>query len=242
MIILSECKFDVKEPRDLDDSVVKITNVRGNVYLVEDTNYWKTNSVLYLNEKGVVFINSGWSDKSAKQIHWFAETRTLIEFDAVVPVSYKLHHTGGLSTFARARVPVLISSRTQQLMRKNWDTMQNEMASFGSWKKKPMQEGEKLFENEQMLMNGSVQIFFPGPASTEDNLFVYFPNERILYAGDAISEPAYFLDPIPVQDYRQTLEKVLAYPFDTVISGHGKAIQDRKFVLGRIAALQETSH
>lgn len=238
MIILSSCKFDVREPRDLDDAPVDVSQIRGNVFLVEDTNYWRTNSVLYLSETGVVFINAGWSEKSAKQVLWFASARSMLEFDAVVPVSYKLHHTGGLGAFTRERVPILLSSRTQKLMREKWESMQNEMTSFGSWKKKPLPESEKLFENEQSLLKGAIQIFFPGPGSTEDNLFVYFPNEKILYAGDAISEPAYFLDPIASTDYIRSLEKALAYPFETVVSGHGKALRDRAFVLDRIAALR----
>ncbi|MCE9597948.1 MAG: MBL fold metallo-hydrolase [Spirochaetia bacterium] len=239
IILLSSCSLTVKEPRDLDDAVVKISQIRGSVYLVEDTNYWKTNSVMYLNDSGAVFVNAGWSDKSAKQILWFAAARTLVEFNAVVPVSYKLHHTGGLNAFTRERVPVMISTRTQKLMRNKWEEMQNEMMSFGTWRKKQLPESEKLFETELTLMGGAVKIFFPGPASTEDNLFVYFPEEKILYGGDAISDPAYFLDPISGKEYRQTLQKALGLPFTTVVSGHGKPIQDRTFLLARIAAIKD---
>ncbi|MBL8020086.1 MAG: hypothetical protein JNM27_10520 [Leptospirales bacterium] len=241
MIILGGCTFDTREPRDLDDAPARISHVRGNVYLVEDMNYWKTNSVFYLSDKGVIFINSGWSDKSAKQILWYAAAHSMLEFDAVIPVSYKLHHTGGLAAFSRERVPIWLSSKTQRLMRSKWESMQLDMQSFGSWKTRTMPESEKIFDGDLSLLDGAIQLFFPGPASSEDNLFVYFPNEKILYAGDSISDPAYFLDPIPAEKYRESLQKALGYPFITVISGHGKPLRDRSFVLARIASIQDSA-
>jgi len=237
IILLSGCRFDLQEPRDSNDAPLAISKIRGNLYLVEDSNYWKTNHVFYVTPNGAVFINSGWTGKSANQVLWKAATLTYAEFTAVVPTGYRLHYAGGLAFFRRERVPIYVSAKTQKLIRARWDAMQEDMSSFGTWHRESAPDPDHVFDDEISFLEGAINIFHPGPASSEDNLLAYFPKERVLYGGDMISDPAYFLDQIPAESYKRALMRALALPFDIVISGHGKAIQDRDFVIRKLRAL-----
>ena len=70
-------------------------------------------------------------------------------------------------------------------------------------------------------------VIFPGPTSSPDALAVYFPEEKILYAGDILADPPHFLNRQP--HARENVEKLRRLPFNTIISGHGEAVRTREF-------------
>ena len=219
------------EPVDADHFPVQISKLRGGLYLVEDTNYWKTNSVFYVAPEGVLFINGGWTSKSAAQILWKAATLSYQEFIAVIPVSGGLHHTGGLWEFRKQRVPIFLTRDGSRQIAANWNPWNEKMRSFGSWKiRDAPQADDYLSMNEtgrMEMLGGKVVLIFPGPTSSPDALAVYFPQEKILYAGDMLADPPHFVQ--PQQGAMQNINKLQSLNFDTIISGHGQAVRPRAF-------------
>lgn len=198
---------------------------------MEDPNYWKTNTVFYVAPEGVLFINSGWTSKSAAQILWKAATLTYQEFIGVVPVSAGLHHTGGLWEFRKQRVPILLTAPVSEQAAARWGSWNARMQSFGSWKVMEQPRADEYIEiketGRQKMLGGKVELVFPGPSSSPDAIAVYFPGEKVLYAGDMLAEPDYFVEPQP--GARQSIQKLLELDFDTIISGHGEAVRSRQF-------------
>lgn len=233
------CTAQRKEPIDADHYPVQISKIRGGVYLVEDPNYWKTNTVFYVGPEGVVFINGGWTSKSASQILWKAATLSYQDFIAVIPVSAGLHHTGGLWEFRKQRVPIFLTREISTRLTSHWEAWNTKMRSFGSWKVQDQPQADDFLslgghtsspgsELQRMeMLGGKMVLIFPGSTSSPDALAVYFPEERILYAGDMLSDPAYFLDRQP--HARENVEKLRNIPFTTIVSGHGEAVRPRDF-------------
>jgi metallo-beta-lactamase class B len=216
---------------DADHFPVHISQVRGGVYLVEDTNYWKTNSVFYVAPGGVLFINGGWSSKSAAQILWKAATLSYQEFIGVIPVSGGLHHTGGLWEFRKQRVPILLTKEVSREISSNWKAWNEKMRGFGSWKIQDAPQADEYLALETNgrveMLGGKVVIIFPGPTSSPDALAVYFPQEKILYAGDMLADPPHFMQ--PQSGARQNIETLQSLDFDTIINGHGQPVKPRTF-------------
>ncbi|MCB1314545.1 MAG: hypothetical protein KDK27_01260 [Leptospiraceae bacterium] len=123
-------------PFDRNDLPLNIYNLRGNVWVAEDYNYYRTNLSMYIDhDAGVVFIGAGWSYKSARQLLWKAAANSYGPFQALIVPGYRLSYTGGLPPFQRHELKVIMQQNAPVLLRLHWDHMQQEMLqSFGSWR------------------------------------------------------------------------------------------------------------
>lgn len=220
--VFFSCRTDgFLRPIDRSDMPIKVTKIKGHVYLVEDFNYWKTNSVFYAAPEGIVFIDATWNPKTASQVIWKAATFSTADFLAVIVTSYGLHHTGGLAQFRRDGIPVHMRRSTIKLAREKWDAMQTDMASFGSWRAYPITDGDSYFEERTEYLGGRVIVFSLPAAHTPDNVGVYFPEERVLYAGSVISDPIYFDHTPDPEKYGKAYSALREWKPEIVISGHG---------------------
>ncbi len=225
VLAFSFCKTDgFLRPVDRSDMPIKVTKIRGNVYLVEDFNYWKTNSVFYAAPEGIIFIDATWNPKSASQLIWKAATFSTADFLAVIVTSYGLHHTGGLAQFRRDAIPIHMRRETIRLTREKWDSMQTEMSSFGSWRAYPITDGDSYFEEKREYLGGRVVVFSLPAAHTPDNVAVYFPVERVLYAGSVVADPLYFDHAPDPEKYGRAYSALRNLNPEIVVSGHGKAV------------------
>ncbi len=218
-------------PIDRSDLPIEVSNVRGSVHLVEDFNYWKTNSVLFADKQGIVFIDGGWTTKSARQLLWKSAVLSEANFLGVVVTAFPLYRTGGLWEFHEKDIPVYMQRRTPDLLRAHWVAMQNEMsATFGSWRADPPLAPDFVFDGDLKFLGGRVTVLYPGGAHTPDNCVVYFPQERVLYGGSLIAWPPHFLQFARPEGYANVLKTIRALDFDTVIAGHGRALHDRSIL------------
>jgi glyoxylase-like metal-dependent hydrolase (beta-lactamase superfamily II) len=223
-------------PRDRNDLPIRFEKVRGAVYSVEDFNYYKTNSAVYLHPDGAYFFDASWSYKTARQMLWKAAANSLAEFRGVVLTSFPLHRSGGLDPFRSERIRIIMNERTPPLMRANWDRLQLGMArNFSTWRPLAPQGADELFRDELTLANGRIRVIFPGAAHTPDNSVVLFVEERVLYGGSLLADPPVFTEFADPSGYAAALDRIAALPFDTVICGHGAALADRE-ILERVRA------
>ena len=217
-------------PIDSSDLPLKITHVRGPLHLAEDFNYWKTNSVFYAHPEGIVFIDAGWSEKTARQLLWKAAVKCDADYLGVIVTGFQLHRTGGLAAFAENDVKIYMHEKTPELLESRWSGMQREMADFGSWREGPRVGPHRVFDKKLSILDGSVIVLYPGPAQTPDNLAVLFPRERVLYGGSLVSDPQYFMKDANLDNFVQALDFLNQFDFDLVISGHGVALQKRDII------------
>jgi metallo-beta-lactamase class B len=221
-------------PIDRSDLPIKVTKVRGSVHLVEDYNFWKTNSVIFAHKEGIVFLDGSWSIKSARQILWKGAVRSEADYLGVVVTGFPLYRTGGLWAFRQRQVPIYMHNLTPRLLRAGWISMQKEMSgSFSAWRSTPPQAPDYVFSRDLKFMGGRVVVLYPGQAHTPDNCVVYFPEEKILYGGSLIADPPFFLKYSRPEKYKAVLEKIRSLDFNLVIAGHGKALH-RRSILDRL--------
>ncbi len=218
-------------PIDRADLPLRITKVRGHVHLVEDVNYWRTNSVVYTDPRGIVFINATWTPATARRLIFEASLVNEADFLAVVVTSFGLHHTGGVSEFQAKGIKVYTHETTRRLMVRRWGSMQSEMKnSFGSWRLSSAVRPDGLFRERLSIHGGDVIIFHPGPAHTPDNLVVYFRREKILYGGSLLADPAMFMTDANPAAYGRALAGLDRFDYDQVISGHGRPLREPSLV------------
>jgi glyoxylase-like metal-dependent hydrolase (beta-lactamase superfamily II) len=72
-----------------------------------------------------------------------------------------------------------------------------------------------------------IQILFLGRAHTGGDVMVYFPNEKVVFTGDAAFAGPSFLGDGYVDEWPQTLANIEELDFDIMVPGHGPAVTDR---------------
>jgi glyoxylase-like metal-dependent hydrolase (beta-lactamase superfamily II) len=84
-----------------------------------------------------------------------------------------------------------------------------------------------------------IRIMFLGRGHTGGDLVVYLPKERVVATGDLLVENISYSGEAYIPDWIETLERVKALDFDTVLPGHGSAFKG-KTKLGHFQAYLRT--
>ena len=69
-----------------------------------------------------------------------------------------------------------------------------------------------------------VRIMFMGRGHTGGDVVVYLPKERVIATGDLVYENPSYSGDAYILEWIETLEKVKALDFDTMLPGHGRAL------------------
>ncbi len=215
-------------PADRADLPLRIRHVKGGIYTVEDGNFWKTNSVFWIGEDGVYFFDATYQPRTAEKLLWKAMTLTQAEFRGLILTSRHQHHAGGAQAFVREGIPVLIQKNGALRFEEDWLRANRWLSqSFLHWDETPIPRLRGVIEKKFELESGKIKVIYPGEGWSDDNLVVLFTEERILYGGSLVAYPPLFTAHVDRVKALRALNAVEKLPFDTVISGHGKAVQSR---------------
>ena len=215
-------------PADRIDLPLRIEHIKGGVYSVEDGNFWKTNSVFWIGDDDVYFFDATWQPASANLLLFEVMSLTTLDFRGLILTSAHQSRAGGAQSFVLDRIPVLIQQNAVSDFEKNWLAANDQLSeSFLSWRRTPLPDLKAAIDKKLTLADGKIEVIYPGEGWSADNLVVLFRDERLLYGGSLVAYPPLFTATVDRRKVLQALKIVEALPFDRVISGHGKVIQDR---------------
>jgi glyoxylase-like metal-dependent hydrolase (beta-lactamase superfamily II) len=84
--------------------------------------------------------------------------------------------------------------------------------------------------NDRMTLHlggREVRIMFMGRGHTAGDVVVFLPKERVIATGDLLTEGTSYAGDAYVPEWIETLEKVKALDFDTVLPGHGTSFKGK---------------
>ncbi len=92
------------------------------------------------------------------------------------------------------------------------------------------------FEDRMTLWLGGreIRLLHPGRAHTAGDVLVYLPQERVLASGDFFNGYVGYLGDAYVDEWADSLERLAALDFETVVPGHGAPFKGKE----RIAPVQ----
>ena len=101
----------------------------------------------------------------------------------------------------------------------------------------------KTYPANFKVENGDIEAFYLGPSHNADDIFVYFPKEKVLYAGSILKERLGNLAFANLEEYPKTLRKLqqLHLEINSIISGHWSAVHGPELVDQYLAMLNEQS-
>ncbi len=157
---------------------ISVQNVKGNIYQLKGG--MGANTGFFISEKEVVAIDAKMTEDAAKQM--IAEIKKLTPH----PISYIIlthsdgDHVNGLAGFPQG-TNIISHEKTRAHMSKAFQSAQ-ERAYLPN-----IAFSERLSLYLGGVLRGTrIDLFYFGPAHTDGDAVVYFPDERVAFIGDLI--------------------------------------------------------
>jgi metallo-beta-lactamase class B len=209
------------------DPALTLAHLTGALYLVEDNHYTKTNSVVYVGPSSVTVIGATWTPDTAALLARQIKGVTDRPIWEVIDTSPDPEWSGGNAYWQRIGARVVAASVTCAFLKASWDTtVAGIQRFFPTYPSVPLSAPTDCRPDQFDLQDGRVKVLYLGPSHTDADVFVYFPDEKVLDAGSIIKEKLGNLAKANVQQYPNTLHKLQAQHLDikTIIAGHWSAV------------------
>ena len=220
---------------------LSIEEIVQDAFLVTHSFPWSGNSlVVKLEGDHLLWIDTPYTpDATAQALNWFynrfGNQMKMIEINT----GFHIDNLGGNQELKKRKIPIYRSNLTCRLLKKQSKAT---MAKMDTWLKDPkykkyrniyrdivFTEPTNIFDIKDkliiMLETENVEVFFPGPTHTYDNLVVYIPSKEILFGGcmvlSAEANKLGFIDDGNVNEWAKSITNVKTQYKDikTVVPG-----------------------
>jgi metallo-beta-lactamase class B len=219
---------------------LSLWHLRGHLYVVEDEFYAKENSMVYVGEKSITVIGATWTPETAKQL--VLEIRKISDapITRVIDTNYHTDRAGGNAYFKAIGAEIVATEMTREQMVRGWDEIvQFTRSSFPDYPALPLVLPDKTYASDFTLQDGRIRSIYLGPSHTPDGIFVFFPEEKVLYGNCILKEKLGNLKYADLAEYPHTLRKLKALNlgFDTIVAGHYSALHGPELIDRYLALL-----
>ena len=194
-----------------------------------------SNAGFVLTPAGVVVIDALGSPALAERLLAQIARITPLPVTHLIVTHYHADHIYGLQTFRARGVRVLAHQAARLYL--NSDTarlrLQASRTELAPW----IDEDTRLVQADQWLSGdhdltvGGVrfEIRAVGPAHTPEDLVVYLPSEKVLYAGDLVFRSRIpYVGQAASRHWLVALDRLLAFNARVVVPGHGPLSQQAR--------------
>jgi metallo-beta-lactamase class B len=215
-------------------STLTLSHLRGNVYVAADEYPLSDeNSVVYIGAGFVTVIGATWTPDTARLLALEVARITRKPIKEVVDTNYNLDRAGGNAYFKSIGARIVSTTLTADLLRRDWlEMVANARKSFPAYPDTPLVVPDKTYPGDFELQGGRVRGIYLGPSHAPDDIFVYFPEEKVLYGGCILKEQLGNLALADLVEYPKTLRKLkqLDLGYTTIIAGHWSPIHGPELV------------
>ena len=200
-----------------------ITRVAPNLYVYISDNDHSCNSTFLVGRHGILVVDTGLNSVEGQKL--LADIRSVspLPVQFIVNTHYHPDHQGGNGVVGPDAIVIsspFTRERTQQLIARIAanPTTGNPSASAPAFRLATETIGDRL---TIYIDDDPVEIIAPGPAHTMGDIYVFFPKQRTVAAGDVLmsnSSPA--MDQGSAANWIRTLDVMIALPADHYVPGH----------------------
>lgn len=199
--------------------------VSEEIFLFTSDRYALVNSTAILTKDGLVIVDGLPFPDEAQQIARFLRAHTGSDVHALILTHHHMDHVYGLFPYPHT-VDVFAHERCrQQLLAVGEASLAEARASDPAFDSVALRMPNITFAEGELVLQSGNKTFrlFPLPGHTDDNIGIFYEEESILIAGDAVMAIPIIAD----GDWEQeiaTLQYIKALAPDTLIQGHGEVI------------------
>jgi metallo-beta-lactamase class B len=218
-----------------------LRHLRGPIYIAEDSYYGKENSVAYVGSEFVTVVGATWTPETARLLADEIRKVTPKPIREVVDTNYHPDRAGGNGYFRGIGAKIVATRMTHDLLEQKWaSVVDRTRAAIPTYPLLPVVLPDVVFSGDFELQNGCIRGIYLGPSHTPDGIFVYFPNEEVLYGGCILKEQIGNLEFANISEYPKTLERLkkLNLPITTIIAGHWSPVHGPELIDEYLKLLQ----
>jgi len=211
---------------------VIVSRLTDAIYYAEDYYLAKENSVIYIGESYVTVIGATWTPKTAEILVSEIRKITNKPIKEVINTNHDLDRVGGNSYFRSIGCKIIAISLTRDLLLKEGKQSVEIARNESDYPNIEIVLPDIVFNGDFTLQGGNIRGIYLGPSHKPDDIFVYFPKEKVLYAGCILKEQLGNTDGADLIEYPKTLQKLkrLNLPITTIISGHMSPIHGPELI------------
>lgn len=208
--------------------------VSPDVFVVTDNDYRSSNVLVVKVADGTVVVASSPFENVGTEtlLSWIKAT---LKPKRMVAVNAHFHMdgTGGNEAYKKNGVETWSSDLTQKLqLAKSKELIADSAKGYKSaeLRQRLIKSNVVLADNVFPLEKGKVfdfsgekvEVYFPGPAHSPDNVVVYFAKQKLLFGGCMIKpEDLGYLGDADVKAWPQSAKRLKRFDVKTVVPGHG---------------------
>ena len=212
---------------------LSLSHLVGPLYIAEDSYFSGENSLVYVGADAVTVIGATWTPETAELLANEIGKLTRKPITEVVNTNYHPDRAGGNAYWRRSGAQVISTQMTYDLLKSNWQEVVDwTRVGIPGYPALPLVLPTRTYPGDFALQGGRIQALYLGPSHTADGIFVYFPEEKVLYGGCILKEQIGNLTFANVAEYPKTLHKLKELKLDirTVVAGHWSPVHGPELI------------
>jgi len=222
---------------DIDDDTT-VREVAEGIFVVTHSFPWPANSMIVEMKNGeMVLVDTPYTPEATEAVLAWLGGRLGTREITAINTGFHVDNLGGNEYLISAGIPVYGSEKTVALIEERGEATR---AVILDWLQDPadarfhdafagltfvdpnhlftLEDGLKLRFGDQ-----TVEVYFPGPTHSPDNVVVYFPDRRLLFggcmvlAGDSVGNTS----DADLEAWPISIENLYRFDVDIVVPGHG---------------------
>ncbi|WOP16266.1 MBL fold metallo-hydrolase [Ottowia sp. SB7-C50] len=210
-----------------------------------------SNAGFIVTSAGVVVIDALGSPALAERLLAEIKKVTPQKVTHVIVTHYHADHVYGLQVFEQAGARIIAQQAGREYLhadtaRLRLQASRTELAPWIDDKTRLVAATEWIDARREITVGDTRLVLQPvGPAHTPEDLAVYLPDKKVLYAGDLVFRSRVpFVGQADSRNWIKSLDKLLAFDADVVVPGHGpvstEARKDMELTRNYLAYLRKT--
>jgi len=219
---------------------LRVRQIQEGSFVFSHAFPWAANSLAVVIGDHLVLVDTPYTPEATQEMLAWLEDQVGPKQIIAINTHFHLDNLGGNSYLIEQGIPVYGSNLTEALLDERGQDSLDQTVAFlqaeqdsrfaEAFKSLSLTPPSELFELREGLNltfgDESVQVYYPGPAHTPDNVVVYFPDRHLLFGGcliigrDAIGNTA----DADLANWPEAVRNLEPFEFDILVPGHGERL------------------
>ena len=228
---------DSYERYDISEDLY-VRRVAEGVFVITHSFPWAGNSMIVeMESSDLILVDTPYTPEATRDLLEWVETRLGERKVTAVNTGFHYDNLGGNRYLVEQGIPVYGSELTARLLEERGEEMR---AMTLDWLQAPRYQRYRethqtlpyvtpthLFDLSEGLLlefgDEVVQVYYPGPSHSPDNVIVYFPSREILFGGCMIigMDRVGNTSDAVVAAWPESVRDLSRFDFDILVPGHG---------------------